>query len=195
MDMGLGGLRELVMDREAWRAVVHRVTKSRTWLSNLTELNWTKLCCCKRFSSFQKIMKKYSSNLYFSTRKWKVLLLIFISPKNLLVFLAKCKIHISKLNFQTFAKFHPFLLTKRKKIRKKSGKDIFSFEMMTYMQLSGVFPGGTSGRETACQCMTRKRCGFSPWVGKIPWRRAWQSIPVFLPGESYEQRSLAGYSP
>ena len=32
-------------------------------------------------------------------------------------------------------------------------------------------------------------------VGKIPWRRAWQSSPVFLPGESHEQRSLAGYSP
>ena len=34
MDMGLGGLQELVMDREAWRAVVHRVAKSRTRLSN-----------------------------------------------------------------------------------------------------------------------------------------------------------------
>ena len=34
MDMGLGGLRELVMDREAWRAEVHRVTKSRTRLSD-----------------------------------------------------------------------------------------------------------------------------------------------------------------
>ena len=38
MDMGLGGLRELVMDREAWRAEVHRVTKSWIWLSNWTEL-------------------------------------------------------------------------------------------------------------------------------------------------------------
>ena len=40
VDMGLGGLRELVMDREAWRAVVHAVTKNQTWLSNWTELNW-----------------------------------------------------------------------------------------------------------------------------------------------------------
>ena len=39
MDIGLGGLRELVTDREAWRAMVHGVTKSRTWLSDWIELN------------------------------------------------------------------------------------------------------------------------------------------------------------
>ena len=43
MDMGLGGLWELVMDREAWHTVVHEVTKSRTLLSNWTELNWSLL--------------------------------------------------------------------------------------------------------------------------------------------------------
>ena len=34
-----------------------------------------------------------------------------------------------------------------------------------------------------------------PWVGKIPWRRAWLPTPVFLPAEFHGQRSLAGYSP
>ena len=40
-----------------------------------------------------------------------------------------------------------------------------------------------------------ERPGFDPWVGKMPWRRAWQPTPVFLPGESHGQRSLAGSSP
>ena len=42
MGMSLSELRKLVMDREAWRAVIHGVAKSQTWLSNWTELNWTK---------------------------------------------------------------------------------------------------------------------------------------------------------
>ena len=41
MDIGLSKLRELVMDRETWHAAIHGVTKSRTWLSDWTELNWT----------------------------------------------------------------------------------------------------------------------------------------------------------
>ena len=41
---------------------------------------------------------------------------------------------------------------------------------------------------------TYERHGFDPWVGKIPWRRAWQPTPVVLPGESHGQRSLGGYS-
>ena len=56
-------------------------------------------------------------------------------------------------------------------------------------------PTWLNGKESACQCRRRKRPGFSPWVGKIPWGRKWQSTPVFLPGKSLRQRSLAGYSP
>ena len=58
-----------------------------------------------------------------------------------------------------------------------------------------VFQGSHSGKEPASQCRRCKSRGFDPWVGKIPWRRAWQPTPVFYPGESHGQKSLAGYSP
>ena len=44
-------------------------------------------------------------------------------------------------------------------------------------------------------CLQCGRPGFDPWVGKIPWRRAWQPTPVFLPRESHGQRNLENYSP
>ena len=57
------------------------------------------------------------------------------------------------------------------------------------------FPGGTSGKEAAGQSRRHKRCGLDSWVGKTPWRRLWQPAPVFLSGQSHEQRSLVGYGP
>ena len=57
------------------------------------------------------------------------------------------------------------------------------------------FPGGTTGKEPACQCRRHMKLGFDPWVGKIPWRGEQQPTPVFLPRESQGQRSLVGYSP
>ena len=57
------------------------------------------------------------------------------------------------------------------------------------------FPGGTVIKNPPCQYRRHKRPGFNPWVGKIPWRRKWQSTPVFFPGKSQGQRSLVGYSP
>ena len=56
MDMGLGKLRELVMNSEAWHVAVHRVAKSWTWLSDWTELNWTE--------SFSSGLFIYLSSIY-----------------------------------------------------------------------------------------------------------------------------------
>ena len=52
-------------------------------------------------------------------------------------------------------------------------------------------PAGASGKESACLCRKPKRCGFSPWFGKIPWRRAWQLTLIFLPGESHGVQGVA----
>ena len=57
--------------------------------------------------------------------------------------------------------------------RKKKKKNI-------YIYVVG-FPGGPSGKVPVCQCRRRKRCEFDLWVGKIPWMRARQLTPVFLP--------------
>ena len=49
-------------------------------------------------------------------------------------------------------------------------------------------------KEPACNAGDAGDMGSIPGVRNIPWRRAWQPIPVFLPGEFHGQRSLAGYS-
>ena len=55
-----------------------------------------------------------------------------------------------------------------------------------------LLPLRLSSKESACQW---RRCQFSPWFWKIPWRRKWPITPVTLPGKSSGQMSLMGYSP
>ena len=59
----------------------------------------------------------------------------------------------------------------------------------------GGLPGGAGGKEPDCQCRRCKRHGFDPWARKITWRRKWQPVPILLPGESHEQKSLSGCGP
>ena len=65
---------------------------------------------------------------------------------------------------------------------------------IAFYYLSPSFPGGTVGKESACQCKRGKRLEFDPWISKVLWRRKWQPTPVFFPGESHGERSLVGNS-
>ena len=58
----------------------------------------------------------------------------------------------------------------------------------------GIEPRSPSLQADALTSAPPGRPRFNPWVGKIPWRRKWQPIPVLLPGESHGQRSLMGSS-
>ena len=76
-------------------------------------------------------------------------------------------------------------------VRFLGGEDPLEKGQATHTSILGL-PWWLSWQRICLQC---GRPGFDPWVGRIPWRRAWQPIPVFLPGESHGQRSLLGYSP
>ena len=56
-------------------------------------------------------------------------------------------------------------------------------------------PRWCGGKESTCQCRRCKRYRFHPWLGRCPEVGNWQPDPLFLPGESHEQRSLVSYSP
>ena len=72
----------------------------------------------------------------------------------------------------------------------------FTWTLCTsHLGLHGGFPGGTVVRNSPASAGDVKKCEFIPWVRKIPWRRAWQSTPVFLPGKSHRQSRLAGCCP
>ena len=68
MDIGLGGLRELVLDRESWCAAVHGVPKSRTWLSNWTDLNWMSLIGIQSKKSWNASADKGDNHLVLLAR-------------------------------------------------------------------------------------------------------------------------------
>ena len=90
----------------------------------------------------------------------------------------------------------PSCLPARGKLGEEGGvNEIFLIKIRCcwfVIDLTYLLPWWLSGEESACQC---RRLGFSPWVGKMPWRRKWQPTPVFLPGKSHGQRNLAGYNP
>ena len=97
----------------------------------------------------------------------------------------------------------PKLRSSLHEVKKKNGKtkemlcnvnDINTILWHNYLTFLWVgLPWWLRVKESTCQC--RRRHGFAPWVGKIPWRKKSQPTSAFLPGKSHGQRSLVGCSP
>ena len=79
---------------------------------------------------------------------------------------------------------------KNKNMKEKNGS--FPISLHTnkkmYCKMNPIYNHGIS-------LQLNRRHGFSPWVGKIPWRKEWLPTPVFLPEKSHGQSSLVGYGP
>ena len=159
------------MDRGAWWAIVHGVTVSRTrlkWLSTHARenhLEWdvaVSPCHLQEKKHQQRKLLKKGSQKYYEAFCCPLLHMIRI-------------IHYTKTQLET------------------------SFGLIIKIQY--LWPEKPAFKNHLClhwwlrqwrislQCRKPK---LNPWIGKIPWRREWQPTPVFLPGESHGQGSLAG---
>ena len=128
-----------------------------------------------------------------------ILYMGFKKTSKKLAFLRTCPVEAL---YQIEQKVFPKLKNKQIKISQgprslkiqKDGKANIREQFNDYKGVNRL-PRCLSGEEFTCPCRTYRRCGFNPCVGKNTWGIKWKSIPVFLPGESHGQRSLAGYSP
>ena len=92
------------------------------------------------------------------------------------------------------------LKRERGRIEPKTPVDFYNVPRGIKRKLYPIQSGNLLGKASMVAqqsriCLQCRRCEFNPWVGKIPWRRKWQTTPVFLPKNSHGQRSLEGYCP
>ena len=174
------------MDRGAWRATVHGVTKSRTQQRDNKEqcvpTGWP-LCRTPGSPTLGKSRNSHAIEDAQQTWYW----IHTLYPETLILtepfssFVKRTRIHIY-VRILTLKGWQDYVYW--------SGQD--QTEAKNHERIAEGIPGG---KEPACQHRWLKRCELDPWVRKIPWRRKWQSTPVSLPGEFHGQRSLVGYSP
>ena len=217
IDMSLGKLWEFVMDREAWHAGIHGVAKSQTWLRGWTGCIDTELSIIINIPHQSKILK-IEELMVCSGGRWEVWSVnLSVASNSLRSHTLQPARLLCPWNFpgkNTGVGCHsllqgifltqgsnPGLLNCRQILYCLSHKQT-RWDMWKLSTASSLF---FCQPETALnnprwlrQWRIHLKCGtsqFYPWFGKIPWRREWQPTPVFLPGESLGQRSLAGYSP
>ena len=97
-------------------------------------------------------------------------------------------------DFEGLTQIHLFLEAVGTRRCNVSVLGIVTLSLLTHptSDTSFGFPGSSDSKESSCNA---GELGSIPGLGRRKWRRKWQPTPVFLPGESHGQRSLAGYSP
>ena len=70
-----------------------------------------------------------------------------------------------------------------------------TFRLWKYLTVSSRYSVASVVAQTVKRLPAMRETWFDSWVGKIPWRRKWQSTPALLPGKSHGRRSLISYSP
>ena len=191
MGMSSSKLRELVVDREAWRAAIHGVAKSQAQLSDWTELKCVYVNSC---SSYPK-----SHGIHIWTRSPRVLMAPCVAAPTVCL---TCLVIIPWLLPTLSSLWEGPTLNPVPAWTQPSSQSrllgngwinrtsVAVRRLNIYLNLK--LPWWISYKESACQCM---RHGFNPWVQKIPRRRKWQPTPVLLPEKSHRQRNWVGYSP
>ena len=99
---------------------------------------------------------------------------------------------VKQLSFNKKNKLKRYILYINVKISAFTAIQLSDLVFLCHVVLCRDFPGGSDGKGICLRC---RRLMFSPWAGKIPWRRDWHPTLVLLPGESQGRRSLVGYSP
>ena len=167
--------------------VIKNIMKNMPTLANLGETNCLKNTVYQNWRKIQQIWRALC-------QLKKANLLSQTSPKK------KCYIptislvyFISQDNKNTPNQVQTLLKSKGKK---NSTELILRNQHILILSLDKIIKTAPSQLPRwCCQCSRCRRRRSDSWVRKIPWRRAWQPTPVFLPGEFHGQRSLVVYSP
>ena len=122
MDLSLSELQEMVMHREAWRAMIHGVAESRTWLSDWTELNWTCLTVKSNLSLFREGGHSFlGASLLSSPFAWQNSnATLSFSSITLSPYFCLALVHRQPRFWQHFLRFTDLILHPRRRIRMRS---------------------------------------------------------------------------
>ena len=145
-----------------------------------------------KLTIIQPVFKIYSHQLRgIEESPIKHLLLLFFLPGGKqsiylpLPWLENCNFKTKQNKTHTHTHTHIFLCPQSRNIARKSQS--ISYDLLgNCIWLSQIYGSSSvAHQQRIClQCRNHRRHGFDPWVGKIPWRRAQQPTPVFLPEES-----------